>query len=74
MTSNTGNSSIGDVGTPERVEVPRVSFLPCSYPFSQLQAIEPLNATTNFGKSLYCVVTQNSDRHLQTCCVNHVSQ
>jgi len=33
VTSNTGNGSIGDIGTPERVQVPRVSFLPCSYLF-----------------------------------------
>ena len=73
-TSNTGSSSAGDIGTTERVEIPRISFLPCSNLLTQLQAIQPLSMTTDFGKSLYYIAIQIVGRHLQTGCVNCISQ
>ena len=46
-TSNTGSSSAGDIGTLERVEIPRISFLPCSNLLDQLRpAIQTLSMTT----------------------------
>ena len=63
-TSNTGSSSAGDIGTPECVEIPRISFLPCSNLLTQLQAIQPLSMTTDFGKSLYYIAIQIVGRHL----------
>ena len=52
---------------PERVEVPVNKFKPCTVLQDELQAIDPLQACTDYGRSIYSHCIDVSGQHLSLC-------
>lgn len=69
---NTGSAN-HTIDIPNRVEVPRNTFVPCSILLTQLSIVQPLHVSTDFGKSFYYEVIQIVGRHLESGCSNCIS-
>ena len=52
----------------DSVQVPRMGYLPCSSLSVQLQSIDPLGPTSDFGADIYFRVVTIVGRHLQQGC------
>lgn len=54
----------------DHVSIPRMKFVPCTTLKQSLQLIDPLEFTTDSGRTLYCQIIQNVGQHLSAGC-NH---
>lgn len=55
---------------PDRVQVPRINFVPCSvFTSSLLASVDPMTPSTDCGRSLYRTAVHTVGQHLQVGCV-----
>ena len=60
--------------TGEHVNVPRISFIPCTLLTHNLHNIDPLGACSDHGKMLYIQAIQTAGHHLSLGCSQCVSE